>query len=744
MNYCVMRVLTGFAWIVSWTAINVASASEYSFIPLGDLSGGRFDSLATGVSADGSVVVGVGDSANGREAFRWTAAEGMIGLGDLPGGTLESIARGVSADGSVIAGFSNSANGREAFRWTAAEGMKGLGDLEGGDFDSYALGISADGSAIVGVGSMGNGTRAFRWTTQRGMAGLSQYPGSSTLVGHEAWAVSADGSVVVGKSYRGSRDFEAFRWTSAGGIKTLDKMVIARGISADGSVVVGFGLGVQYGADGYGQAYRWTAADGPIRLGAIPGAPLYSEAWGVSADGSVVVGHSWHRASYWNENLGLVILRDYLIANGVENVADWKMEHAVAVSADGRTVVGYGENASAPSEAWAARIPEPPKWNSNANGAWSDPAHWPTGVPNRVGASAVFENTITAPRNITADVPITVGYLGINNINSYTISGNHPITLDTVSGHVNLHVTRGSHSISAPLTLADDAIINVLLPSSQLSIEEGIDGLGAMVNKDGAGTLTLNEISAAGLTIDSGTVVLSPNEPNEVSVLGTLALSGTPFVPTARLDLNGAAVIDYTGRSPAALISTLLVMGRGGAGRENGDWTGTVGITSSAAAAVNARGHSRAIGFAENSAMPLGPLTNFRGQAVDETSILMAYTRAGDANLDGVVNDNDVTVVGAMYGQFGNRLSWAVGDFNYDFRVDEDDVTIVGAFYDPAAEPLLIPESAEPLIGPPAEPGANGVAAVPEPATFLLLPLGAALGALVVGASHWRRRALFR
>jgi len=38
------------------------------------------------VSGDGSVVVGYSRSALGPvgEAFRWTAAEGMVGLGGLP------------------------------------------------------------------------------------------------------------------------------------------------------------------------------------------------------------------------------------------------------------------------------------------------------------------------------------------------------------------------------------------------------------------------------------------------------------------------------------------------------------------------------------------------------------------------------------------------------------------------------------------------------------------------------------
>jgi probable HAF family extracellular repeat protein len=57
---------------------------------LGDLPGGEFHSVAIGVSADGSVIVGPSDSASGYEAFRWTSDGGMVGLGDLPGGWFQS------------------------------------------------------------------------------------------------------------------------------------------------------------------------------------------------------------------------------------------------------------------------------------------------------------------------------------------------------------------------------------------------------------------------------------------------------------------------------------------------------------------------------------------------------------------------------------------------------------------------------------------------------------------------------
>jgi hypothetical protein len=78
-----------------------------------------------------------------------------------------------------------------------------------------------------------------------------------------------------------------------------------------------------------------------------------------------------------------------------------------------------------------------------------------------------------------------------------------------------------------------------------------------------------------------------------------------------------------------------------------------------------------------------------------------------------VVNDDDVTIIGATYAPGVPQPSWALGDFDYNGFVDDADVTLLGAFYDPSAAPLV----------PPAEPGAS-VVAVPEPGTIALLAAG--------------------
>ena len=109
---------------------------------LGDLPGDQFESLAFGLSADGTTVVGYSYGVDGIEAIRWTQAEGMIGIGDLPGGATQSVAYGVSGDGAVVSGISHTSSsfGTAGFRWSALDGMADLGN------DGFASGVSQDGA----------------------------------------------------------------------------------------------------------------------------------------------------------------------------------------------------------------------------------------------------------------------------------------------------------------------------------------------------------------------------------------------------------------------------------------------------------------------------------------------------------------------------------------------------------------------------------------------------------------------
>ncbi len=327
-------------------------AGAASFIGLGDLPGGSFESYANGVSADGLVVVG---RADGGTAFRWTLAGGMVNLGNLADGYGGGEAYGVSADGSVVVGLVNSARGSQAFRWTQGGGMVGLGDLPGYGFASTAYGVSADGSMVVGDG-LSYYPQPFNWTQATGMVSLN----FDRCCGLRARGVSADGSVVVG--WR--EEAAATRWTQADGWVTLpvlpdaeNPVSHANAISADGSVIVGDGAA----PTGQQRAVRWTQSTGTVPLTDFFG-PSGGSAYGVSADGSVIVGYhqlfegKGSEAFLWTQASGIQSLFDVLVANGATGLTGWKLGVASGVSADGLTVVGWGVNPLGKNEAFVANL----------------------------------------------------------------------------------------------------------------------------------------------------------------------------------------------------------------------------------------------------------------------------------------------------------------------------------------------------------------------------------------------------
>jgi probable HAF family extracellular repeat protein len=334
------RALLG-ALVLAWMA---TAGWSQSLTWLGVLPGGGW-SEAWGVSADGSVVVGLAYNAAGqRRAFRWTENDGMQNLGTLPGGGT-SVALGVSADGSVVVGWSTNAAGQlRAFRWTASGGMQALGTLGGSE--SIASGVSADGSVVVGLAYNAAGQRrAFRWTENDGMQNLGTLGGLES----QAFAVSADGSVVVGWADNAAGQRHAFRWTVDGGMQDLGTLPgggwsVASGVSANGAVVVGW---TYYYVDSevgyYERAFRWTENDGMQNLGTLGGGYSYSLAYGVSANGAVVVGFSDGRPFRWTaaggmEDLNLTYAS--LLTDG--SYLLW----ATAISPNGRYIVGYGFNAA--------------------------------------------------------------------------------------------------------------------------------------------------------------------------------------------------------------------------------------------------------------------------------------------------------------------------------------------------------------------------------------------------------------
>lgn len=353
-----------FKWIMCLVLVvggqSMLRGAVGSFEGLGDLPGGNFLSIAHGVSSDGLTVVGCGTPTEGiQEAFRWTRDSGMVGLGDLPGGDLRSIAYAVSADGSVVAGEGESESCPQAFRWQDGAGPMVALPLLTATAGSSARAVSADGSVVVGTDyGAGRWDTAFQWTAEAGMTGL----GEPTF----GCAVSADGTVAGGGVAWAGRWGNAWRWTASLGLAFAPVYGWVDGASADGSVLVGCGMHAGELPDfADWEAFRWTGDGSFSWLGYLPfsGSIQHSAATAVSADGSIIVGwsetDSGHEAFLWDPHHGMRSLRDVLIADCALDLTGWWLTAATGVSADGRTVVGYGTNPDRVTEAWLAVIPEP-------------------------------------------------------------------------------------------------------------------------------------------------------------------------------------------------------------------------------------------------------------------------------------------------------------------------------------------------------------------------------------------------
>ena len=183
--------------------------------------------------------------------------------------------------------------------------------------------------------------------------GLGQLSGWGS---YRPWDVSADGSVVVGFAQApGAYGYEAFRWTRQEGLQGLGFLVPpdpgydlhgseAYGVSADGSVVVGTGT-LAYAPNivwGWTEAFRWTEAGGMETIWRQPdpgsNPPWESSgAYGVSGDGLVIVGAGPTGSAFrWTASGGMQDLS--LLPGGT-----WST--ACAASADGSVVAGYGSSA---------------------------------------------------------------------------------------------------------------------------------------------------------------------------------------------------------------------------------------------------------------------------------------------------------------------------------------------------------------------------------------------------------------
>ena len=207
-------------------------------------------------------------------------------------------------------------------------------------------------------------------------------------------------------------------------------------------------------------------------------------------------------------------------------------------------------------------------WNRDADGAISTASFWNGGLPGGAGDAATFGPAISAPRTATVDQPTTLGSIILDSSAAgYTIAGPAPIALQTLGGNAQIQVLAGSHTISAPIELANN--VQVAVAAASLEVAGPIGGSGGLT-KSGAGSLVLSGANTftGGTTVADGTLyiadrnALADGASLTVSAGGTLIFGAPPAATSARIPANApTTAADHALQSGVELMSKIDLKG---------------------------------------------------------------------------------------------------------------------------------------------------------------------------------------
>ena len=284
------------------------------------------------------------------------------------------------------------------------------------------------------------------------------------------------------------------------------------------------------------------------------------------------------------------------------------------------------------------------------------------------------KNTISVIGTSGSDT-LTAAATGLTFANA---AGTVPITIQNIQ---SLEMVGG--------TGAADALI---VTGGTFNINADTSSGNPRINVTAKGALTRIAFNStqhlASLTLGEGASAdVMPADSHDVRrVLVTSALT---IDATGKLDLfdNDMIIRNSSfanGKSGVLAVRDLTLAGRGAApgGFVDGVWNGSHGITSTAAR-LTAQGsgvESTALGYALNGDMPFGAYTTFDGQDVGANDILIKYTYNNDSDLNGIVDDTDVSIQSLNYGAAALQL-WYQGDCNGDGVVNDTEVSNLSLFY---------------------------------------------------------------
>src|SRR6185437_4682776 len=229
-------------------------------------------------------------------------------------------------------------------------------------------------------------------------------------------------------------------------------------------------------------------------------------------------------------------------------------------------------------------------------------------------------------------------------------------------GPVNLWVGTGSHAINAPMTLATNTIITVQHSGDVLTLSNDVTAnSGVGITKVGDGAVAMKNVRADSLAINAGSVsVIASGTSAATSVVKSLAITA------GKMDLqNNKLIVKGSAGGGTATLGAWNgsaydgITGLIAAGRNGGAWNGNGIVTSQSNAAAPSFLTTLAVASADQIAR-VGK--NFGGQIVRAGDVLVMYTYAGDANLDGKIDADDYFSIDSSYNKSSGLTAYSRGD----------------------------------------------------------------------------------
>jgi autotransporter-associated beta strand protein len=232
-----------------------------------------------------------------------------------------------------------------------------------------------------------------------------------------------------------------------------------------------------------------------------------------------------------------------------------------------------------------------------------------------------------------------------------------------------------SAAFNGTTTINGNATITTGSNPADVILNGKVTGSGNLI-KTGNNTLTLNGVSSnytGSTAVSAGTLVFGATYNIATFSISdgaraTISPGANKVLKAAALSIMGSGTLNltdedaiFTGTS-ASTVQNLITTGY-----SHGAWNGP-GIISSVA------GSQTALGYA--TAQQIGT-TSFDNLPVNSTDVIVRYTLAGDANLDGTVNSTDFAMMAQNFGK--PTQTWFGGDFNYDGVVNALDFNAIAS-----------------------------------------------------------------